>query len=98
MSAVFHGSPDQSAYPLRQRSVWAAKAHGDQVRELRMREARGLRLGDDRRKIFAIQIARARPANDAAGPDTIVISAYGWVDDADSGSHDGARETANSAC
>ena len=52
-----------------------------------------LRLGDDRREIFAIQMTHARPANDAAGPDTIVISAYGWVDDAVRGHHDGARET-----
>ena len=72
----------------------ATKAHGDQVRNFAVREARHLlRLGNDRREIFAIQMAHTRPANDAAGPDTIVISAYGWVDDAVRGHHDGARET-----
>ena len=72
----------------------ATKAHGDQVRNFAVREARHLlRLGNDRREIFAIQMAHTRPANDAAGPDTIVISAYGWVDDAVRGHHDGAWET-----
>ncbi len=38
-------------------------------------------------------MTRTRPANDSAGRDTIVISAYGWVDDTVRGHHDGARET-----
>ena len=72
----------------------ATKAHGDQVRNFAVREARHLlRLGNDCREIFAIQMTHTRPANDAAGPDTIVISAYGWVDDAVRGHHDGAWET-----
>lgn len=43
-------------------------------------------------EILTIQMTYARPANNAAGPDTIVISADGWVDDAVRGHHDRARE------
>ena len=72
----------------------ATKTHGDKVRNFAVREAcHLLRLGDNRREIITVQMTHARPANNAAGPDTIVISAYGWVDDAVRGHHDGARET-----
>ena len=52
-----------------------------------------LRLGDDRAEIIPFQVAHTRPANDAAGPDAVVIRANGGVDDAVRGHHDGARET-----
>lgn len=59
------------------------ETNGDQVRDLAVREARHLlRLSDNRGEIFAFQMIHARPADDAAGPDTIVIGADGWVDDA----------------
>lgn len=69
------------------------EANGDQVRDLAVREARHLlRLGDNRGEIFAFQMIDAWPADDAAGPDTVVIGADGWVDDAVRGHHNRARE------
>ena len=63
------------------------------MRDFAVREARHLlRLGNDRGEVFAFQVVHARPADDAASPDAIVVSADGGIDDAVRGHHDGARE------
>ncbi|MNR09201.1 hypothetical protein D3C85_1253920 [compost metagenome] len=62
---------------------FAAKADGNQMFDFAEREACHLLcLGNNRRKIIAFKVAHARPTDDAAGPDTIVIRAHGRIDDA----------------
>ena len=69
------------------------ETYGDQVRNFTVREASHLlRLCDNRTEIVTFKVAHARPADDATGPDTVVVGANGWVDDAVRGHHDWARE------
>ncbi len=63
------------------------------MRDFAVREAcHLLRLSDNRTEIVAFKVAHARPADDAAGPDTVVIRADGRVDDAVRGHNNWARE------
>src|SRR5690606_39203463 len=72
---------------------FAAKTDGNEVRNFTVREARHLlRLGDHRTEIVTFKVAHARPADDAAGPDAVIIRADGRVDDAVRGHHNWARE------
>ena len=69
------------------------ETYGDQVRNFAVREASHLLgLRDNRTEVVAFEVAHTRPADDAAGPDTVVVRAHGWVDDAVRGHHDWARE------
>src|SRR5690606_6407755 len=70
-----------------------AKTYGDQMFNFAEREARHLLcLGYHRCEIITFEVTHAWPANDAARPDTIVISTDRRVDDAVRGHHDGTRE------
>ena len=67
----------------------ATEADGDQVRNFAVREARHLLcLSDNRSKIIPLEVIDARPADNAAGPDTVIIGANGRVDNAVRGHHD----------
>ncbi|CCK01949.1 hypothetical protein BN129_425 [Cronobacter sakazakii 701] len=71
----------------------APEADGDEVFDFAVREARHLlRLGDHWPEVVAFKVADARPADDAAGPDAIVVTADGRVDNAVGGHHNRAGE------
>ena len=72
---------------------FTTEADGDQMRDLAVREAcHLLRLRYHRSEIVTFKMAHARPADDAAGPDAVVIRAHGRVDDAVRGHHDRTGE------